>query len=308
MPVYHPHPNEYGKKVVLTKPSNCSGPEAWECCDSHATVTPGSDMPESVNGIAVRSWANSPTCSSGWEALVADCTFEEPPFPAVAGKKAASGAVVIEPDGRVWMISPSNQFGGYINTFPKGSMAGSDRISLRANAVKEAYEEMGLKIELRGYLLDSVRSTSVTRYYLGRRLDGCPSTMGWESQAVHLVPPALLHSVASHPNDAPILAALEAYLAAQESAGRAGDRTADLYWIDALERYSSLRELGCDRLILDLDAIERILKEADSPAHRLLEVMSPDKAQEGSEGASRLLLALLMRLAERGGHVARPVG
>ena len=31
-----------------------------------------------------------------------------------------SGAVLVETDGGGWMVSPSNRFGGYANTFPKG--------------------------------------------------------------------------------------------------------------------------------------------------------------------------------------------
>jgi len=51
---------------------------------------------------------------------------------------------------------------------------------------------------------------------LGHRphaLDGDPTAMGWESQAVHLVPMAQLPSHASHANDLKILAALADHLA-----------------------------------------------------------------------------------------------
>ncbi|MCB2048881.1 MAG: NUDIX hydrolase [Novosphingobium sp.] len=126
--------------------------------------------------------------------------------------------MVLEPDGRVWAVSPSNQFGGYEATFAKVTLSWKDGLSIRANGLKEAYEEAGLKIELTGFLVDVTRSTSFTRYYVGRRLGGSPADMGWESQAVHLVPHQELPAVVAHTNDAPILEALSAYLARLEQA------------------------------------------------------------------------------------------
>lgn len=52
----------------------------------------------------------------------------------------------------------------------------------------EAFEESGLQVELAGFLCDSVRSTSVTRYCTAKRVGGHPGDMSWETQAVHLVP------------------------------------------------------------------------------------------------------------------------
>ena len=69
--------------------------------------------------------------------------------------------VVVEDDGRVWVVSPSNAFGGYVNTFPKGKL--DPGMGLRANALKEGFEESGLQVVLTGFLCDSVRSTSVCR-------------------------------------------------------------------------------------------------------------------------------------------------
>jgi hypothetical protein len=74
--------------------------------------------------------------------------------------------------------------------------------------VREAFEESGLRVVLTGFLADLTRSRSRTRYYLGRRVGGCPSDMGWESQAVSLVPRAQLTDVLVNPNDAPLVAML----------------------------------------------------------------------------------------------------
>ena len=106
------------------------------------------------------------------------------------------------------------------------------------------------------------------------------------------------------------MAALEAHFAAQKPAQAAGGWADDPYWTDALERYSTLREMGNDRIILDLKAIERALQEPHSPAHQLMEAMTSVKeheAADGFRGAPRLVLALLMHLAKCDGYVARPV-
>jgi len=215
MPTYHPQKDEHGHVLELNKPSTPTSLDSWLHSKRLATVVPNSPMPESVNRVAVTAWNDAPTAEAGWNALVADCTFSEPQFDVPPGKKAASGVVVLEPDGRVWLVSPSNQFGGYTNTFPKGTVTGADSLRLRANAIREAHEESGLKVELTGFLVDVARSVSFTRYYIGRRVGGCPSAMGWEAQAVHLVPGPLLQTVATHKNDAPILATLNAHVASQ---------------------------------------------------------------------------------------------
>jgi hypothetical protein len=67
---------------------------------------------------------------------------------------------------------------------------------------------LGLLVEVRRFLVDVPRTTSVTRYFLARRLGGTPAAMGWEAQAVWLVPLDELRRVATSPYDAPILAAL----------------------------------------------------------------------------------------------------
>jgi 8-oxo-dGTP pyrophosphatase MutT (NUDIX family) len=129
-----------------------------------------------------------------------------PSLAIVPGKAPAAGAVVLEPEGRVWVIHPSNAFGGYRATFPKGKQ--EPGLSLEQTAIKEAFEEAGLVIALTRWLIDVPRSSSVCRYFLARRLGGTPAAMGWESQAVSLVPRERLSDVLHHPNDHPLLEAL----------------------------------------------------------------------------------------------------
>ena len=58
------------------------------------------------------------------------------------GKEPAAGVVITEPDGRVWLVKPSNGFAGYQTTFPKGHA--DDGLSFQATAIKEAFEESGI--------------------------------------------------------------------------------------------------------------------------------------------------------------------
>ena len=118
----------------------------------------------------------------------------------------AAGVVIEETDGRVWLVAPSNAFGGYQATFPKGRIDG--HASRQASAIREAYEEAGLQVRITGFFADSNRSQSYTRYYRAQRTGGNPVLMGWESQAVHLVPKAALKDFLTHPNDLPLLALL----------------------------------------------------------------------------------------------------
>lgn len=206
---FHPRKNDAGQPYELKQPSQPTSMASWNDPRQKATVVPGGPMPEGLNGIEMLSWADAPTDASDWERLAErQEPFTEPAMVTVPGKPPASGVVILEADGRVWVVSPSNQYGGYVNTFPKGKL--DPGLGLRANALKEGFEESGLQVELTGFLCDSVRSTSITRYYTAKRVGGHPGDMGWETQAVHLVPRAQLASVVTHKNDQGVLEALAA--------------------------------------------------------------------------------------------------
>lgn len=171
-----------------------------------ATVVPNGELPVTLNDINFGDWADAPITVQDWEILATRVQIEEPPFQAPAHLRAAAGVVVEESDGRLWLVAPANRFGGYSATFPKGT---ADKgASLQATAIKEAWEETGLHVEITGFLLDAERSVSFTRYYLARRIGGNPACMGWESQAVHLVPRVQLADYLTHKNDLPLLKAL----------------------------------------------------------------------------------------------------
>jgi ADP-ribose pyrophosphatase YjhB (NUDIX family) len=79
-------------------------------------------------------------------------------------------------------------------------------------AIKETFEESGLKIQITEWIGDFERTTSVTRYYFARRIGGNPAQIDWESQAVKLVPKKKLFTVLNHAKDHELLTAMLAKL------------------------------------------------------------------------------------------------
>jgi 8-oxo-dGTP pyrophosphatase MutT (NUDIX family) len=157
-----------------------------------------------VGGAPLTPWSDHPTDIAGWAKVEGQKPdLVEPPFHLDHGERTASGVVIQEPDGRVWLVHPANQFGGYNATFPKGGV--EPGLSMQANAIKEAYEESGLKVRITGYARDVERTTSKTRYYFAERVGGNPTDHGWETDHVSLVAPGKLSSVADHPIDQPLI-------------------------------------------------------------------------------------------------------
>lgn len=203
--VFHPQRDEKGKPVEIRKPSQGSDLSAWLQDDAIALVVPTGRMPAHVNGICISAWEDRPGDPQAWEALASEFAIEEPEFKVPAGFKPAAGVVIRETDGRFWVVAPTNAFAGYKATFPKGRPDGK---SMQAAALMEAFEESGLKVRLLRHLVDVQRTESYTRYYLAERLTGDPAEMGWESQAVMLVPQAKLPQVLNSAYDKPIIKAL----------------------------------------------------------------------------------------------------
>ena len=205
----HPRRDDRGRDVRILRPSTASPVLQWRDPAAIAVVVPDGPVVESLNGIPLEP-CPAPAGAAGASALNGAGDFEEPPFEATRGLAPAAGVVVIEPDERVWAVAPTNGFGGYSLTFPKGRL--EPGLDLRTSAIKEAHEETGLRVVVTGFLIDLPRSTTFTRYYLARRIGGTPAAMGWESQAVWLVPRTRLRQVITHANDRPLLDALDARL------------------------------------------------------------------------------------------------
>jgi DNA topoisomerase IB/8-oxo-dGTP pyrophosphatase MutT (NUDIX family) len=156
----------------------------------------GDKPPASLNGVAFASW-KPPSDAMGWENAAEEGPgFAEPAPPKpptytddkgkTHEKKLGAGVIIREPDGRVWIMHPTNAYGGYKATFPKG---GIDKgYSPRATALKEAFEETGLRVELTGFAGDIERDTSMARYYFAKRIGGTPADHGKEAERITLAP------------------------------------------------------------------------------------------------------------------------
>jgi ADP-ribose pyrophosphatase YjhB (NUDIX family) len=151
-------------------------------------------------------------------ATAKDVDVGEPPFTGKPGMKRSAGVLVVEPDGRVWVVAPAGAYGGYKNTFPKGTL--EKDLTPQQNALKEVYEEAGLNAEITGFLGDFEGDTSVTRYYLGKRTGGSPADAHWESEHVRLATPEELAGLLNKSRDKKILAAFNAL-----QGGKTGDPT-----------------------------------------------------------------------------------
>lgn len=196
-PVYehhHPKKGDKGERVGLKEPSQPSAPGTWHQAKATATFVPEGDFPQHIGGVPLKSWDQAPVTKKGWNYVPGiNSSLREKPMVVPVGKHAGAGVIIEEADGRIWLVSPSNAFGGYKNTFPKGTC--EEGLSMQANAIKEAWEEAGLAIEIVDVLGDFERTTSKARMYIARRTGGNPVDMGWESQAVQLVPPEKLRDV-----------------------------------------------------------------------------------------------------------------
>ncbi|AFL51006.1 NUDIX domain-containing protein [Sinorhizobium fredii] len=182
--INHPLPDELGRLVTITSPTQPSGPATWTDASQTAIFTPRGDFPNILNNVPMMPW-QPPTTAKGWQGVPGhNPRLAEPP--AHDGIRKA-GTVIVEPDGRTWVIESTNHFAG-ARTFPKGSV--EEGLSLQTTAIKEAYEETGLHVELIAHLIDQTPkgSKTTTRYYLARRIGGTPVEMGWETQGVYLVP------------------------------------------------------------------------------------------------------------------------
>lgn len=208
-PQHHPQPDDHGKPVLVKKPHHPSSPSTWDNADAVATFVPDGDVPLELNGVPFRKWRDHPVTAEGWDYVDGvNEELDEPPMVAKPGKSIGAGVIIEEPDGRVWLTAPTNAFGGYKATLPKGTA--EPGLSLQANAIKEAFEETGLRVEITGFVGDFERTTSVARFYRARRVGGTPVAMGWESQAMHLAPKSHLYDLLNGWSDHPIAEAIGA--------------------------------------------------------------------------------------------------
>jgi len=203
----HPKADAKGRSVVITHP-HPPGPEAnWFTSDQIATFLPAGPTPPMLHGVPFAPWRDAPTTLQQWRAVAGQKgDLDEPPFDA-QGKEPAAGLIIVEPDGRIWVVCPTNRFADCVACFPKGRA--DEGLSLQVTAIKETYEESGLRVEITGLVGDFSGLITQARFYTARRVGGTPADMGWESQAVLLVPRNQLAAVVNLPRDQEIARLLD---------------------------------------------------------------------------------------------------
>ena len=102
---------------------------------------------------------------------ISDIKTDEPKI-----RVSASGVILTEPDGRIWLRKVANNYGGYIYSFAKGRI--EPGYTTQQNAIKETFEETGMLSKIESWLGDLEGDTSVTRFYKGKRIGGHPSFFG----------------------------------------------------------------------------------------------------------------------------------
>lgn len=119
----------------------------------------------------------------------------------------AYGTVIREKDGRIWVVKPKGEFGGYKTSFSKGRLnTGEDAY---AAAIRETFEETGLVVKGIGYLGEFERTTTNTHYMIAERVDGTPQAFGHETDGVELIDPVALMTrlaMEGNKNDGEVLA------------------------------------------------------------------------------------------------------
>ena len=215
--VLHPCLDENGNPVVVRRPTQSTSRGTWldprACAVCSRTEEP--DLPDVLNDCA---WDDTVCLSENpmeWIGRIPDALPDEPDFVLPPGFRATSGCAVIEPDGRVWVALPSNQFCNQYATFPKGRL--EPMLSLLQNACKETWEETGLVVEPVAFLADIRRTRVVTRYFVARRVSGTPALCGWETQAVALVPVGQLAEFVNSPNDRKLIDPIADRLASDDN-------------------------------------------------------------------------------------------
>ncbi|WP_116136293.1 NUDIX domain-containing protein [Trinickia diaoshuihuensis] len=221
-PLIHPRRKEDGTPVEIETPTQPSDPSTWHDPAATAVFVPDGAHPAVLNGVPMTQW-EPPATSEGWQTVSGqNPDIVEPPADASVKK---AGVVILEPDGRVWIIESTNHFTGP-RSFPKGSV--DEGLSLQATAIKEGYEETGLHVELLAHLTDFKTKTGKTRtrYYLARRIGGNPAAMGWETQGMYLVPRGELAGTVRTARDLRVVRALLQYEADAEPLAPAGGEQA----------------------------------------------------------------------------------
>ena len=182
-PVATPAPPLLSPAPPFTPPPAPATPSTPLSTVAETVWETGKPQPGTLNGVDF-----APAPKNFWEKVKDVNVNEPPPLP---GKPIVRCSVMIqEPDGRIWIVEPTNEFGNRKHTLPGGTV--EKGLTDQQNALKETWEETGLQVEITGYLGDFSDSNydkpgSTPRHgrlYIGKRVGGAPWDAKIESHII----------------------------------------------------------------------------------------------------------------------------
>lgn len=99
--------------------------------------------------------------------------------------KAAYGTVIVEPDGRIWVVNSKVDSGGYPTSFSKGGLKPAE--DAYAAAIRQTFEETGLVVKGLDYLGGFDGSNAFTHYMVAERVGGSPQAFSAATEGMELL-------------------------------------------------------------------------------------------------------------------------
>lgn len=197
-PLHAWHPALPEGEFAIHMPTTPSPPSLWPRTDISLVFVPGAPAPAMLNGIPMRS-ATPPADRQAWLAHYIEDIAVDVPYPLgfASNGRPTAGVVIFEgwPVPRMWLVVPTNQYGGRV-TLPQGGADEGEPIPVAG--LREFFEETGLFARLRGVVGDfgleydptprelRASTSNDTRFLWGDRTGGTVRDAGWETQALIL--------------------------------------------------------------------------------------------------------------------------
>jgi len=146
------------------------GPQG-ELSNETAVFKRPTDVPAELHGVDFEPW-QAPDTLAAWRAIDGQYTEidEAYPYDARADKTDAVATVLLEQDGRFWVVARKGPHGQDEYSLPEGLV--EHGLSQQASAIKRANELLGLKAHLLDVAGDYDNEKNRTRVYIARRTGG----------------------------------------------------------------------------------------------------------------------------------------